>query len=162
GLYIWLFAWTIRRIHGIKWEYEARYGPMRLGWLVAAMRTTLLGFLFFSFFADMWYHDFFYIIMGMAFALIRLHDHYAETGQVPRRFLIGGWRCTPRDPRRSGQARRRRRPAKLHPPLNRPQKMGSDPFFVEVRHERKPVPEKRGPTPFFFRRRRCLRRRRRR
>jgi len=90
ALYIWLFAWTIRRIHGIKWEYEARYGPMRLGWLVSAMRTILLGFLFFSFFADMWYHDFFYIIMGMAFALIRLHDHYAETGQVPRRFLIGG------------------------------------------------------------------------
>jgi O-antigen ligase len=89
-LYLWLFAWTYRRIHGIGWEYEARYGPMRLGWLVAAMRTVLLGFLFFSFFADMWYHDFFYIIMGICLALIRLHDHYAETGQVPKRFMIGG------------------------------------------------------------------------
>ena len=96
GLYIWLFAWTIRKIHGIRWEYEARYGPMRLGWLVSAMRTVLLGFLFFSFFADMWYHDFFYIIMGMSLALIRLHDHYAETGQVPRRFLIGGASDEPR------------------------------------------------------------------
>lgn len=89
-LYIWLFVWTFRRIHGIQWEYEARYGPMRLGWLVQAMRTVLLGFLFYSFFADMWYHDFFYIIMGMCLALIRLHDHYAETGQVPKRFMIGG------------------------------------------------------------------------
>lgn len=90
ALYMWIFVWTIRRIHGIKWEYEARYGPMKLGWLVSAMRTALFGFLFYSFFADMWYHDFFYIIMGMALVLIRLHDHYAETGQVPQRFMIGG------------------------------------------------------------------------
>src|SRR5205085_4252843 len=90
ALYIWLFWWTIRRIHEIRWEYEARYGPMKLGWLVAAMRTTLIGFLFYSFFADMWYHDFFYIIMGMALAIIHLHEQYAETGRVPERFAIGG------------------------------------------------------------------------
>ncbi|MFN2376218.1 MAG: O-antigen ligase family protein [Candidatus Binatia bacterium] len=90
GLYIWLFAWTLRRIHDIRWEYEARYGPMKLGWLVSAMHTALIGFLFFSFFADMWYHDFFYIVMGMCLALIRVHDHFAETGKVPTRFLIGG------------------------------------------------------------------------
>lgn len=88
ALYMWMFAWTIRKIHEIRWEYEARYGPMELGWMVSAMRTALFGFLFFSFFADMWYHDFFYIIMGMCFALIRVHEHYAETGVVPRGFGI--------------------------------------------------------------------------
>lgn len=88
GIYMWVFAWTIKRIHEIRWEYEARYGPMKLGWLVSAMHTALFGFLFFSFFADMWYHDFFYIIMGMSFSLIRLHDYYAETGRVPESFQI--------------------------------------------------------------------------
>jgi O-antigen ligase len=90
ALYMWLFAWTIRRIHEIRWEYEARYGPMKLGWMVQAARTALIGFLFYSFFADMWYHDFFYILMGMCFALIRLHEYFAETGRVPRSFAIAG------------------------------------------------------------------------
>lgn len=89
-LYLWLFWWTLRRIHEIRWEYEARYGPMKLGWLVAAMRTALIGFLFYSFFADMWYHDFFYILMGICLALIHLHEQYAETGRVPESFAIGG------------------------------------------------------------------------
>lgn len=89
ALYLWIFGWTLRRIHDLKWEYEARYGPMQLGWLVSALRTGLLGFLLFSFFADMWYHDFFYIIMGMCFVLIHLHEQYAATGQVPQRFSTG-------------------------------------------------------------------------
>jgi O-antigen ligase len=83
GLYAWLFAWTLRRIQDIRWEYEARFGPMKLGWLVAAMRTVLIGFLFFSFFSDMWYHDFFYIVIGVSLALIRMHEQYASTGEVP-------------------------------------------------------------------------------
>jgi O-antigen ligase len=95
-LYLWLFAWTIRRIHEIRWEYEARYGPMKLGWLVAAMRTVLIGFMIFSLFADMWYHDFFYIIMGMSLALIHVHDQYAETGKVPQSFRIGSRSSEPR------------------------------------------------------------------
>jgi O-antigen ligase len=90
ALYIWLFAWTLRRIQEIRWEYEARYGPMQLGWLISAMRTAMIGFLFYSFFADMWYHDFFYILMGIALTLIRLHERYAETGRVPERFDITG------------------------------------------------------------------------
>lgn len=90
GLYAWLFVWTIRRIHEIRWEYEARFGPMELGWLVAAMRTALVGFLFYSLFADMWYHDFFYIVMGISLALIHLHEQYASTGKVPERYRIGG------------------------------------------------------------------------
>lgn len=89
-LYIWMFAWTWRRIEDIRWEYEARYGPMKLGWLVNAMRTGLIGFLFYSFFADMWYHDFFYVVMGISLALIRMHEQYAETGRVPESYAIGG------------------------------------------------------------------------
>ena len=53
------------------------------------MRTALIGFLFFSFFADMWHHVLFYIIMGLALALIRLHQVYAETGRVPEAFVVG-------------------------------------------------------------------------
>ena len=53
------------------------------------MRTVMIGFMFFSFFADMWHHVLFYIIMGMALSIIRLHDLYAETGQMPQPFTIG-------------------------------------------------------------------------
>jgi len=114
ALYMWLFAWTIRRIEDIRWEYEARYGPMQLGWLISAMRTVLFGFLFFSFFADMWYHDFFYIIMGMSLALIRLHEYYAETGQVPQSFAIGG----PTTPRRGPTTANVRRAVVVAPPAS--------------------------------------------
>jgi hypothetical protein len=89
ALYIWMFVWTWRRIEDIRWEYEARYGPMGLGWLVNAMRTGLIGFLFYSLFADMWYHDFFYIVMGLSLALIRMHEQYAETGRVPAGWAVG-------------------------------------------------------------------------
>jgi O-antigen ligase len=90
AFYLWIFAWTWRRIEDIRWEYEARYGPMKLGWLVNAMRTGLIGFLFYSLFADMWYHDFFYIVMGLSLALIRMHEVYAETGRVPESYVLGG------------------------------------------------------------------------
>jgi len=89
GLYLWLYWWTFRRIRGIEWEYQARFGQVDLGWLVAAMRTVLINFMFFSFFADMWHHVLFYIIMGMALSIIRMHELYAETGQLPQPFLIG-------------------------------------------------------------------------
>lgn len=89
-LYVWLFAWTYRRLLDIQWEYEARYGPMQLGWLVNAMRTGMIGFLFYSIFADMWYHDFFYCVLGISLSLIRMHEQYAETGRVPESYAIGG------------------------------------------------------------------------
>jgi len=89
GLYAWMFTWTIRKLRGIEWEYEARFGPVDLGWLVSGMRTVMIGFMFFSFFADMWHHVLFYIIMGMALSVIRLHELYAETGQMPQPFTIG-------------------------------------------------------------------------
>ena len=89
GLYLWLFWWTFKKIRGIEWEYQARFGQVDIGWLVAAMRTVLINFMFFSFFADMWHHVLFYIIMGMALSIIRMHELYAATGQVPRPFLIG-------------------------------------------------------------------------
>ena len=78
-----------RTIRNIEWEYEARFGALGLGWLVNATRTALVGFLFFSFFADMWHHVLFYIVMGFALAVIRAHQVYAETGQIPQAFIVG-------------------------------------------------------------------------
>jgi hypothetical protein len=89
GLYLWVYYWVFRKLRSIEWEYQARFGPVGLGWLVSGMRTALLGFLLFSFFADMWHHVLFYIIIGICLAVIRLHDVYAETGQVPGPFTIG-------------------------------------------------------------------------
>ncbi len=88
-LFLTLFAWTFRTIRQIEWEYEARFGPVGLGWLVKAMRTGLIGFMVFSFFADMWHHVMFYIMMGMCFSLIRIHQVYAETGVVQGPFRLG-------------------------------------------------------------------------
>jgi hypothetical protein len=88
-LYSWLYWWTFKKIRGIEWEYQARFGQVDIGWLVAAMRTVLINFMFFSLFADMWHHVLFYIIMGMALSIIRMHELYAATGQVPRPFLMG-------------------------------------------------------------------------
>jgi O-antigen ligase len=89
GLYLSMFVWTFRRVRSIEWEYEARFGPVGLGWLVNALRTALIGFLIFSFFADMWHHVLFYIIIGMCLTVIRMHQVYAETGQVPKPFTAG-------------------------------------------------------------------------
>jgi len=89
SLFAAFFFYVFRELRRIEWEYQARYGPVGLGWLVQAMRTALIGFLFFSFFADMWHHVLFYIIMGLALALIRLHQVYAETGRVPEAFVVG-------------------------------------------------------------------------
>jgi O-antigen ligase len=89
GLYMMLFVWCFRQIRDIEWEYEARYGPVGLGWLVSAMRTALIGFMFFSFFGDMWHHIMFYILMGLVLSVIRMHQVYAETGQVPEAFRLG-------------------------------------------------------------------------
>jgi len=88
-LFAGIFFWTFRELRRIEWEYEARFGPVGLGWLVSGMRTVLIGFLFFSFFADMWHHVLYYIIMGMCLALIRLHQVYAETGKVQEPFRLG-------------------------------------------------------------------------
>lgn len=88
-LYTAFFVWVWRQLRNIEWEYEARFGPMGLGWLVNAVRTGMVGFLVFSFFADMWHHVLFYIIMGLALALIRAHQVYAETGRVPEPFVTG-------------------------------------------------------------------------
>jgi O-antigen ligase len=88
-LYLTFFYWVWREIRNIEWEYEARFGPLGLGWLVNAVRTGMVGFMFFSFFADMWHHVLFYIIMGLALAVIRAHQVYAETGQTPQPFIMG-------------------------------------------------------------------------
>jgi O-antigen ligase len=88
-IYLSFFWWVYRRLRGIEWEYQARFGPIDLGWMTSALRTVIIGFMFFSFFADMWHHELFYIIVGMCLSLIRLHDLYAETGQAPQPFIIG-------------------------------------------------------------------------
>jgi len=88
-LYMVFFYLVWRGIREIRWEYEARFGAVGLGWLVDALRTILIGFMFFSFFADMWHHVLFYIVMGLALATIRIHQVYAETGQVPVAFRVG-------------------------------------------------------------------------
>jgi O-antigen ligase len=88
-LYSAFFFWVWKALRNIEWEYEARFGPLGLGWLVNATRTAMIGFLFFSFFADMWHHVLFYIVMGFSIAVIRAHKVYAETGQVPAPFVVG-------------------------------------------------------------------------
>jgi hypothetical protein len=57
--------------------------------MVSAMRTALIGFMFFSFFGDMWHHIMFYILIGLVLSVIRMHQIYAETGQVPEAFRLG-------------------------------------------------------------------------
>ncbi len=88
-LYMMFFYWCFRQIRDIEWEYEARFGPVGLGWMVSAMRTGIIGFMFFSFFGDMWHHVMFYILMGLVLSVIRMHQVYAETGQVPEAFRLG-------------------------------------------------------------------------
>jgi len=88
-LYAAFFVWVWRSIRNIEWEYEARFGALDLGWLVNALRTAMVGFLFFSFFADMWHHVLFYIVMGFTLAVIRAHHLFAETGRIPQPFIVG-------------------------------------------------------------------------
>ena len=83
GLYMASFVWVFLRLSDLLRDYDARYGPVDLRWLVNAMRTTLILFMVFSFFADVWAHVFFYVIMGLTLALLRVHAVYQETGQVP-------------------------------------------------------------------------------
>ncbi|MFP6625441.1 MAG: O-antigen ligase family protein [Deltaproteobacteria bacterium] len=78
-----LFSGLFRALRRLESDYEARFGGVGLGWLVAAMRTTLIGFLVFSFFADMFVHIFYHIVIGMCIVLIQMHKVYAETGQLP-------------------------------------------------------------------------------
>ncbi len=83
GLYLAAFVWILRHLTDLLREYDGRFGPVDMRWLVHAMRTTMILFLFFSFFADVWAHIFFYVIIGLSLSLIRLHRTYTETGHVP-------------------------------------------------------------------------------
>ena len=85
ALYLAVFVGLFRALRNIERDYEARFGPVGMGWLVNAMRTVLIGFLVFSFFADMWVHILFFIIVGMCMSLIRMHEVYAATGRLPNR-----------------------------------------------------------------------------
>ncbi len=81
-LYLLMFIWILRRLHNLLQDYEGRFGPVDMKWLVNAMRTSMILFLMFSLFADVWSHIFFYLIVGLSMAVIQLHATYAETGQV--------------------------------------------------------------------------------
>ena len=88
-LFAMFYWWLWRELRNIEWEYEARYGEVGMGWMVNAMRTALIGFLFFSLFADMWHHVLFYIVMGLAISVVRMHQVYSATGKVPEPFILG-------------------------------------------------------------------------
>lgn len=85
GLFLYLasFVWIFRNLSDIRQDYDGRFGPLDLEWLVHAMRTALILFMIFSFFADVWAHIYFYVILGMSLSLIRMHRTYTETGRVP-------------------------------------------------------------------------------
>ncbi len=83
GLYLFCFYWMLKELFGISRDYAGRFGPVDAFWMVNAVRTALLMFLFFSFFADVWNHVYFYVIAGLGLSLIRVHLTYAETGHVP-------------------------------------------------------------------------------
>lgn len=83
ALYLFAFVWMLRRLFDLSRDYEGRFGPVDMRWLVASLRTLLILFLFFSFFADVWVHIYFYVITGLCLAVIQLHRVYSETGHVP-------------------------------------------------------------------------------
>ncbi len=83
ALYLAVFFGLFAALRNLERDYEARFGPVGMGWMVSCMRTILIGFLVFSFFADMWIHILFYIIVGMCISVVRMHQVYAETGRLP-------------------------------------------------------------------------------
>lgn len=83
AIYLYSLTWMLRRLADILKDYEGRFGPVDMRWMVASLRTLLLLFFFFSFFADVWIHIYFYVIAGLCLATIQLHRNYSETGAVP-------------------------------------------------------------------------------
>ncbi|MFQ5477321.1 MAG: O-antigen ligase family protein [Candidatus Binatia bacterium] len=83
ALFLGLFGYLFRGLRRIERDYQRRYAEVGLEWLVKAMRTTLIGFMVFSFFGDMWIHVLFFIIVGMCMVLLQIHRTYDETGEVP-------------------------------------------------------------------------------
>jgi len=83
-LYLYAFVSLFRRLRVLRREYaEGAYAPVGMKWAVDAMHTSLIGFVVFCVFADMWVNIVFYIIVGLCLSLIRLHEYYRETGTVP-------------------------------------------------------------------------------
>jgi O-antigen ligase len=82
GLYLMTFVWVYRNLRELERNYEARFREVDLGWLVRAMRTAMVGFLFFSLFADMWHHILFFVFISLCLAVINVHRAYAETGRL--------------------------------------------------------------------------------
>ncbi len=83
ALYLILYGWILVKLNDILRDYAGRFGPVDLEWLAQGMRTVLILFLVYSFFADIWVHIYFHIVVGLALAVIQIHRVYAETGHVP-------------------------------------------------------------------------------
>jgi len=88
AVYLAMFFIVYRSLSRIERNYDARFSEIDLQWMVNAMRTALIGFLFFSIFADMWLHVFFFVLIGICIALIQLHKIYEETGRMPGKSTV--------------------------------------------------------------------------
>jgi len=70
--YLMLFRVTWKDL-GVVRERAAARPDLRLGWLADGLRMTLVMFLVFSVFADVWHEVFLFLIVGLAAVLVRLH-----------------------------------------------------------------------------------------
>jgi O-antigen ligase len=79
ALYLLLFYVTYRTL----WKLE-RTGPRELLWLIKGMKVNLVLFLIFSAFADFWFSDFLYLIVGLTVAMAYMDEARNENaGAVP-------------------------------------------------------------------------------
>ena len=78
GVYLALFILTIRQLGALERnpEIAARARADGMYWLISATRISLVTFLVYSLFSDLWELIFFYFLFGLAGALLRT---YAET-----------------------------------------------------------------------------------
>jgi O-antigen ligase len=76
ALYLLLFRHTIRRLAELARNpvVMQRAGREGLDWLISGMRLCLLSFMVFSLFADLWETINFYLLIGVAAALIQRYD----------------------------------------------------------------------------------------
>ncbi len=87
-IFLSMFYWVYRALGRIERNYDARFSELDMQWMVNAMRTSLIGFMFFSMFADMWLHVFFFVLIGKCICLIEMHRRYEETGRLPGRQTV--------------------------------------------------------------------------
>lgn len=74
-LYLWLFVLTLRRLAALERDPDVMERARRdnADWLISAASVSLLSFLVFSLFADLWELIFFYFVIAIAATLIQLY-----------------------------------------------------------------------------------------